>query len=66
VLDDAARRRFVVVRSDDEEAVHADFVRALCEVDRVGRRVGPRARDDGRAVPHLVHRGRPQIDALVV
>ena len=46
VRDDAALRGLVVVRRDDEEAVHADLVRALGEVDRVRRRVGARPGDD--------------------
>ena len=50
VLDDPARRRLVVVRRDDEEAVDAELVRALGQVDRVRGRVRARAGDDGRAV----------------
>ena len=58
--DDPALRRLVVVRRDDEEAVDAELVRPLGQVDRVRGRVRPGAGDD-RCVarrPPRARRGR--------
>ena len=66
VLDDPARRRLVVVRRDDEEAVDAELVRLLGEVHGVGRRVRARAGDHGRPLPHLVDGRGPELELLVV
>jgi len=66
VLDDPADRRLVVVRRHDEEAVDADLVCARGQVDRMLRRVGARAGDDGGPVTDLVHRGFVELETLVV
>ena len=66
VRHDAALRRPVVVRRDDEEAVDAERVRPLGEVDRVRRRVGPGARDHSAAVPDRVDCGLVERHPLVV
>ena len=63
---DPALRRLVVVRRDDEEAVDAELVRALGEVDRVRGVVRARAGDDGRAAAELVDRRLEQGQLLVV
>ena len=66
VPDDPAQRRLVVVRRHDEEAVDAELVRPLGQVDRVRGRVRAGAGDDGRAVADLVDGGLVQLEALVV
>ena len=59
-------RRLVVVRRDDEEAVDAERVRALGQVDRVARVVRARAGDDRGAAADLVHGRSYRGEALVV
>ena len=66
VRDDAALRRLVVVRRHDEEAVDADLVRPLRQVDRVRRVVRARAGDHRVRVAHLVERDFVEREALVV
>ena len=66
VLDDAARRRLVVVRRHDEDRVDARLARALGQVDGMRRRVRARPGDDGGAVSHLVDRDAEELDPLVV
>ena len=66
VRDDAARRRLVVVRRHNEDAIHSELVRALREVHRVRGRVRAGAGDDGRAISDLVERRLVESHALVV
>ncbi len=66
VLDDPARRRLVVVRRHDEEAVDAELVRLLRQVDGVARVIGPGSGDDGRPVADGVQCGLVEREALVV
>jgi hypothetical protein len=66
VGDDPARRRLVVVRRDDEEAVDSELVGRLRQVDGVLGRVRAGARDDGRAVADGVDRRLPELEALAV
>ena len=66
VRDDPARRRLVVVRRDDEEAVHAQLVRLLRQVHGVSGRVRAGAGDHGRPLPHLVDARGPELELLVV
>ena len=66
VRDDPALRRLVVVRRHDEDAVDAELVRPLGQVDRVARVVGAGAGDDGRAVADLLQRRGVELEALLV
>ena len=66
VSDDSPLRWLVVVRRDDEHSVDTELVRALRQVDRVGGRVGPRARDDGTASRGDLEGGLVEREALVV
>ena len=64
--DDAALRRCVVVRRDDEEAVGAELVRFFGEVHGVRGRVGACARDHGRLVADCFERSAEEIEPLRV
>ena len=66
VGDDPALRRLVVVRRDHEEAVDAERVRLLGEVDRVGGRVRPGAGDHRATVAHGLDRRRVECHPLLV
>jgi hypothetical protein len=66
VFDDPARRRLVVVRRDDEDAVRPGLVSLLGEVDRVRGGVRAGACDHGRPVSDRVERGAHQLHALLL
>jgi hypothetical protein len=66
VRHDAPLRRLVVVRRHDEEAVDAELVRLLRQVDRVRRRVGSGACDDGATARSDVDCGPIERHALGV
>ena len=55
-----------VVRRHDEDAVDAELVCALGQVDRVAGVVGAGAGDDGRPVADLLERRGVEVEALVV
>ncbi len=64
VLDDPTHGRLVVVRRHDQEAVDADRMCALGEMNGVLGGVRPRSGYDGRPVAHLVHRGLVELEPL--
>src|SRR5919201_1812407 len=66
VLDDAADRRPVVVRRDDEEPVYTELVRFTRKVDGMGSGVGAGTRDDGRAPTEGVDGDAEELEPLVV
>ncbi len=64
VRDDAALRRLVVVRRDDQESVDAELVRLLGEVDGMRGRVRARARDDRCLLADRLERSAEEIEPL--
>jgi hypothetical protein len=66
VRDDAARRRLVVVRGDDEEPVDTELVRFTRQVDGVSGGVGAGPGDDGAAPAQRVDGDAEQLEPLVV
>src|SRR5581483_9983810 len=66
VRDDAALRRLVVVRRDDQERIGAELVRLLGQMDRVRGRVRPGAGDHRGRLADRLDRGTEQVEALVV